>query len=96
MVLYFKCHSFANAPKKITGTVFRKKTYASQLLPVIEVKTKIKSATENIQTKTDFINDYDFHIVAIGSQTMIEEFILKAVIKGKLIKPTFIFWVEPF
>ena len=34
-VLHFNCHSFANAPKKITGTVFRKNTYASQLAPVI-------------------------------------------------------------
>ena len=34
-VLHFRSHSFANAPKKITGTVFRKNTYASQLAPVI-------------------------------------------------------------
>ena len=63
--------------------------------PLIEVGTKIESVTKIIQTKTDFINDCDFHIVAIG-KTMIEEFILNSVIEGKLIKPTFIFWVEPF
>lgn len=63
--------------------------------PLIEVGTRIKSVTTIIQTETDFINDCDFHIVAIG-KTMIEEFILNAVIQGKLIKPTFIFWVEPF
>lgn len=63
--------------------------------PLIEVETKIKSVTTIIQTEVDFINDCDFHIVAIG-KTMIEEFILNQVIEGKLIKPTFIFWVEPF
>lgn len=63
--------------------------------PLIEVETKIKSVTTIIQTETDFINECDFHIVAIG-KTMIEEFILNAVIQGELIKPTFIFWVEPF
>ena len=34
-IIVSRCHSFANAPKKITGTVFRKNTYASQLAPVI-------------------------------------------------------------
>lgn len=63
--------------------------------PLIEVDTKIKSVTTIIQNEIAFINDCDFHIVAIG-KTMIEEFILNAVIQGKLIKPTFIFWVEPF
>lgn len=35
MVLHFISHSFPNAQKKITGTVFRKNPYASQLAPVI-------------------------------------------------------------
>jgi hypothetical protein len=63
--------------------------------PLIEVGTRIESVTTIIQTETGFINDCDFHIVAIG-KTMIEEFILNAVIEEKLTKPTFIFWVEPF
>jgi len=63
--------------------------------PLIEVGTRIESVTSIILSETDFINDCDFHIVAIG-KTMIEEFILNALIKGKLTKPTFIFWVEPF
>lgn len=63
--------------------------------PLIEVGTKIESVTTIIQSETDFINDCDFHIVAIG-KTMIEQFILNAVIEGKLTKPIFIFWVEPF
>lgn len=63
--------------------------------PLIDVGTRIQSVTTIIQAETDFINDCDFHIVAIG-KTMIEEFILNAIIEGKLTKPTFIFWVEPF
>ncbi|MDY0088754.1 MAG: E2/UBC family protein [Flavobacteriaceae bacterium] len=63
--------------------------------PLIEVGTRIQSVTTIIQNEADFINDCDFHIVAIG-KTMIEEFILNAVIQGKLTKPIFFFWVEPF
>ncbi|GGC90863.1 hypothetical protein GCM10011508_17550 [Flavobacterium lutivivi] len=63
--------------------------------PLIEVGTRIQSVTTIIETETDFINDCDFHIVAIG-KTMIEEFILNNLQQGKLTKPTFIFWVEPF
>lgn len=63
--------------------------------PFIEVGTRIESVTSIILSETDFINDCDFHIVAIG-KTMIEEFILNALIEGKLTKPTFFFWVEPF
>lgn len=63
--------------------------------PLIEVGTRIESVTTIIQTETDFINECDFHFVAIG-KTMIEEFILTETIQGKLSKPTFIFWVEPF
>lgn len=63
--------------------------------PLFEVENRIKSVTAIIQKETDFINNCDFHIVAIG-KTMIEEFILNKVIEGRLTKPTFIFWVEPF
>lgn len=63
--------------------------------PLIEVGTRIQSVTTIIQTEVDFINNCDFHIVAIG-KTMIEEFILNNLYQGKLTKPTFIFWVEPF
>ena len=38
-VLHFSCHSFANAPKKITGTVFRKNQYVSQLAPDLPTGT---------------------------------------------------------
>jgi hypothetical protein len=63
--------------------------------PLIEVGTRIKSVTTILETEAAFINECDFHIVAIG-KTMIEEFILNAVINEKLTKPIFIFWVEPF
>ena len=63
--------------------------------PLIEVGTRTQSVTTIIETEVDFINDCDFHIVAIG-KTMIEEFILNNLQQGKLTKPTFIFWVEPF
>ena len=60
-----------------------------------KVGTRTQSVTTIIETEADFINDCDFHIVAIG-KTMIEEFILNNLQQGKLTKPTFIFWVEPF
>lgn len=63
--------------------------------PLIEVETRIESITEIINTEINFINNCDFHIVALG-KSMIEEFILNAVFEGKLTKPTIVFWVEPF
>lgn len=63
--------------------------------PLYDVESSLESVISMINVKPDFINRYDFHIVAIGS-TMIEEFILKNIIEGKLTKPTIIFWVEPF
>ncbi|MFD0836665.1 ThiF family adenylyltransferase [Mariniflexile aquimaris] len=63
--------------------------------PLIEVEVRKKSVTTIIQNEVNFINDCDFHIVAVG-KTMIEEFILKASIEEKLTRPLFIFWVEPF
>lgn len=63
--------------------------------PLYNVEIKFDSVIAVIKNNPNFINDCDFHIVAIGS-TMIEEFILKNVIDGTLTKPTIIFWVEPF
>lgn len=63
--------------------------------PLIDIETRIESVTSIIQNEPDFINQCDFHIVAIG-KTMIEEFILKNLIEQTLVKPTLIFWVEPF
>jgi hypothetical protein len=63
--------------------------------PLIDVDARIESVTTIIQNEATFINDCDFHIVAIG-KTMIEEFILKNLIGQTLVKPTLIFWVEPF
>jgi len=63
--------------------------------PLIDVQTRNKSVTAIIENEIDFINTCDFHFVAIG-KTMIEKFILKNVIEGKLTKPIFLFWVEPF
>lgn len=63
--------------------------------PLYDVEIKYDSVISVIKNKPTFINDCDFHIVAIGS-TMIEEFILNNLIDGNLTKPTIIFWVEPF
>ncbi|OXA95192.1 ThiF family adenylyltransferase [Flavobacterium hercynium] len=63
--------------------------------PLIDVQTRNKSVTAIIENEIEFINECDFHFVAIG-KTMIEKFILKNVVEGKLTKPTFLFWVEPF
>ncbi|MGO4904110.1 E2/UBC family protein [Flavobacterium sp. W20_MBD1_R3] len=63
--------------------------------PLIDVDTRIESVISIIQDEVTFINDCDYHIVAIG-KTLIEEYIIKSIIEQKLTKPTFIFWVEPF
>lgn len=63
--------------------------------PLYDIEIKFDSVISVIKNKPNFINDCDFHIVAIGS-TMIEEFILNNVTDGILTKPTIIFWVEPF
>lgn len=63
--------------------------------PLIDVQIRSESITAIIENEIEFINTCDFHFVAIG-KTMIEKFILKNVIEGKLTKPIFLFWVEPF
>ncbi|WP_264524038.1 ThiF family adenylyltransferase [Flavobacterium sp. N502536] len=63
--------------------------------PLIDVQIRNESVTTIIENEIGFINTCDFHFVAIG-KTMIEKFILKNVVEGKLTKPVFLFWVEPF
>lgn len=87
---HFLGFSFLNT-KKVDAIKYELKNFN----PLIDILTRIKSVTSIIQTEADFINESDFHIVAIG-KTMIEEFILNAIIEKKLKKPTFIFSVEPF
>ena len=74
------------------------KAVASQMVydfPLVDVAAKTESVKDVINNSAEFIDECDYHIVAIGS-TMIEEFILKNLIAGKLTKPTIIFWVEPY
>lgn len=71
------------------------KSELKNINPLFNVDVRKKSVTSIIQNELDFINQCDFHIVAIG-KTMIEEFILKNLIEQTLVKPTLIFWVEPF
>ncbi|MES2410608.1 MAG: ThiF family adenylyltransferase [Bacteroidota bacterium] len=63
--------------------------------PLADVAVKIESVKDVVNNSVEFINECDYHIVAIGS-SMIEEFILNNLISGKLTKPTIIFWVEPY
>lgn len=63
--------------------------------PLYNAEIKFNSVISVIKDEPNYLNDCDFHIVAIGS-TMVEEFILNNLIDGKLSKPTIIFWVEPF
>lgn len=63
--------------------------------PIIQVEVK-KDSIQTIISKTpDFLNECDFHIISVG-KTTIENFILNSVVENKLIKPMFLFWVEPF
>lgn len=94
--------STENIKRHFSGFAFLKqkkveaiKMELKNINPLIEVNTKIESVIKVIDTDINFINVCDFHIVAIG-KTMIEEFILNSLVEGKLTKPTFIFWVEPF
>lgn len=63
--------------------------------PLVDVEFRNESITKIIRNELDFINSYNFHLVAIG-KTMIEEFILTNLENGKLKRPTILFWVEPF
>lgn len=63
--------------------------------PLTDVQVRNKSVTSIIENEIEFINTCDFHFVAIG-KTMIEKYILKNVEEGRLTRPTFLFWVEPF
>ncbi|PWK20015.1 ThiF family adenylyltransferase [Xanthomarina spongicola] len=62
-------------------------------LNIIEIRDD--SVNNVILKEPTFINDCDFHIVAIG-KTNVENFILENIQNGVLSKPTILFWVEPF
>lgn len=94
--------SIENINRHLLGFAFVRRSKANgiaqwlkSLNPLYKVKIKVDSAITIIKNEPNFINNCDFHIVAIGS-TMIEEFILNNLIAGNLKKPTIIFWVEPF
>jgi hypothetical protein len=53
------------------------------------------SISNVILKEANFINDCDFHIVAIGDSS-IESFILTYIQNKVLTKPTIFFWVEPY
>ena len=63
--------------------------------PLLKTGVRNKSITEVILKESNFINECDFHIVALGNSKL-EEFILEHLVNGNLIKPTIFFWVEPF
>jgi hypothetical protein len=63
--------------------------------PLVEVASKSESIKNVIRDTPEFINECDFHFVAIGS-TMLEEYILNNIEKKVLTTPTLILWVEPY
>lgn len=63
--------------------------------PFCEIEVKRESIQKTINDFPEFINQCDFHIVAIGN-TMVENFILKSLVENKLTSPIIIFWVEPY
>lgn len=94
--------SAENIKRHYSGFSFLKRNKAEVLKyelknsnPLYNVDTRVSTVTKIIRNESHFINDCDFHFVAIG-KTMIEGFILESIINKTLIKPTFIFWVEPF
>jgi hypothetical protein len=63
--------------------------------PLFRVKIKENSVVDIVDTDSEFINECDLHIVAVGKST-IEKFILNKIKEGILTKPTIFLWVEPF
>ena len=63
--------------------------------PFCEIEVKKDSIQKIINKYPEFINQCDFHIVAIGN-TMVENFILKSLAENRLTSPIIIFWVEPY
>lgn len=63
--------------------------------PFYELSTRNQSVNNVIIDEPDFLNDCDIHIVAIGN-TNVEQFILHNLQNKRLLKPTLIYWVEPY
>lgn len=67
----------------------------NNLNPLYTIEVRDDSVTNLILNEPEFLNECDFHIVAIGKSN-VEEFILESIKNGALTKPTILFWVEPF
>lgn len=71
------------------------KAELNNINPLYKIEIRDDSLNNVILKEPTFLNECDFHIVAIG-KTNVENFILENIKNGTLTKPTFIFWVEPF
>lgn len=69
--------------------------YLLDFLPLIQTSFRGESIGEVLLNEPNFIDECDFHIVALGNSNL-EELILNNIKEKKLTKPTFFFWVEPF
>lgn len=71
------------------------KNELNNLNPLYTIEVRDDSVNNLILNEPVFLNECDFHIVAIG-KTNVENFILENLKNGTLTKPTILFWVEPF
>lgn len=70
-------------------------SYIKHSLPSKDVKTFNGEVHKIISENVSFINETDYHIVAIGN-TLIEKYLLSELINNTLTKPIIFFWVEPY
>ncbi len=71
------------------------KNELNNLNPLITIEVRDDSVNNLILNEPTFLNECDFHIVAIGKSN-VENFIIENIKNGTLTKPTILFWVEPF
>jgi hypothetical protein len=69
--------------------------YIKDFSPLVNAEYKHSSISKILADEPSFIDDCDFHVVALGSSS-IEELILLNVLQKKINNTTIFYWVEPY
>jgi len=71
------------------------KDYLLKNNPLQKVSTKEVSVIEVIKDDIDYINEADYFFMSIGKAN-IDNWVCQSLVEGRITKPIFIIWVEPF
>ncbi len=74
---------------------FAMKDHLSCINPRQKIITSELSISELFETEPTFVNENDFLFVVVG-KTNIENWVAQKIKNAEILKPTFIFWVEPY